>query len=73
MVTLHAAWTKEPGVKMHMDRAQPGLFVAHLDQDAVEFVFNNGVDDWDSPFGAGNYRISRPGQYLVQAGAISEL
>lgn len=57
---------------MPMDPQQPGLFVASLDQGDVEFVFNDGADDWDSPNG-GNYSINREGQYLVQAGALSEL
>lgn len=55
------------------DPQQPGLFVAHLDVEAVEFVFNNGENDWDSPMAGGNYVVKRPGQYLVQSGTISEL
>lgn len=65
-------WTELPGVQMPMDPQQPGLFVASLDQGDVEFVFNNGDADWDSPNG-GNYAIDREGQYLVQGGSVSEL
>ena len=58
---------------MQPDPRQPGLFVASLDMDSCEFVFNNGDNDWDSPMEGGNYTLSRPGQYLVQAGTVSEL
>jgi len=58
---------------MHPDPRQPGLFVANLDIESIEFVFNNGDNDWDGPMAGGNYAVSRPGEYLVQSGTISEL
>lgn len=68
-----AAWTEVPGQKMDTDPSKPGLFVVHLPESATEFVFNNGDNDWDSPWDSQNYVITEPGEFLVQSGAVNKL
>lgn len=67
------SWTEVPGQKMDTDPSKPGLFVVHLQENATEFVFNNGDNDWDSPWDAQNYEITEPGEFLVQSGKVSKL
>lgn len=69
---LVAAWSEPPGEQMQPDPKQPGLFMVTLPQTNVEFVFNNGNNDWDSPM-SGNYVIEEPGEFLVQSGTVSKL
>jgi hypothetical protein len=41
----------------------------------MEFVFNNGHNDWDSPWGDGkpkNYTIKEPGNYRVRNGKVEK-
>jgi hypothetical protein len=70
---VHAAWTELPGQRMQQDASQPGLFVASIPQTDLEFVFNNGANDWDSAKSGQNYEISGAGEYLVQKGEVSIL
>ena len=58
---------------METDPSKPGLFVVSLPESATEFVFNNGENDWDSPWDSQNYKITEPGEFLVQSGAVSKL
>lgn len=67
------SWTEAPGQKMDTDPSKPGLFVVHLPESATEFVFNNGDNDWDSPWDSQNYVITEPGEFLVQSGEVSKL
>lgn len=67
------SWTEAPGQKMETDPSKPGLFVVSLPESATEFVFNNGENDWDSPWDSQNYEITEPGEFLVQSGAVSKL
>lgn len=49
--------------------------MATLDTDErIEFVLNNGANDWDSPFsGAKNYVIEGPGTYHLKSGKLQKL
>jgi hypothetical protein len=74
MAACCAAWTDLPGMPMHKGvGSQPGLFAAQLDQNAAQFVFNNGENDWDSPMNTENYSVKGPGEFLVQSGQVSKL
>lgn len=59
-----------PGVQMRKD-SSAGVFIAELDQEQAEFVFNNGGQDWDGPWNAENYFIDRPGHYRVKNGKVT--
>lgn len=58
---------------MQPDTKQPGLYMITLPQTKMEFVFNNGSNDWDSPMSGNNYQIEEPGEFLVQSGTVSKL
>lgn len=73
IVDAAAAWSELPGEQMQPDPKQPGLFLVTLPLGTVEFVFNNGNNDWDSPMSGNNYAIDEPGEFLVQSGTISKL
>eukprot|EP00892_Ulva_mutabilis_P003916 jgi/Ulvmu1/1897/UM012_0055.1 len=66
-------WTDLPGEQMQPDSKQPGLFMISVPHSKLEFVFNNGDNDWDSPLSGNNYLIEEPGEFLVQSGTVSKL
>ncbi len=52
-----------------------GCKVATLDTDErIEFVLNNGANDWDSPYSGGkNYVIEGPGTWHLKSGKLQKL
>lgn len=64
-------WTKSPGVLM--DRCE-GKHVFSIRGNSIEFVLNNGKDQWDQPFQTNekrnNYEIQGPGSYHLKRGTI---
>lgn len=69
-----SGWTSTPGQRMERGEGDyANHFVVHLDSTDVEFVFNNGRDDWDSPAFGQNYKISGAGTYRIKSGKVSSL
>jgi len=52
-----------------------GCKVATLDTtERVEFVLNNGANEWDSPYsGAKNYIVEGPGTWHLKSGKLQKL
>mmetsp|Transcript_6183 Transcript_6183/g.14777 ORF Transcript_6183/g.14777 Transcript_6183/m.14777 type:complete len:876 (-) Transcript_6183:72-2699(-) len=61
-------WTNPPGTKF--EKNTDGTWSMKLQAKTLEFVCNNGSNDWDKPRQGGNYRIQGPGQYELCAGEI---
>ncbi|KAG2500559.1 hypothetical protein HYH03_001330 [Edaphochlamys debaryana] len=64
-------WTTPPG--LHMKNVGNKEHVVKLPAKALEFVINNGHNEWDSPGGPGqNYRIDTPGEYRLHYGTLTQ-
>lgn len=74
-----ADWTKVPGLRMERGSGDlEGSKVATISGcERIEFVLNNGGNDWDTPdpYGGGkkNYVVDRPGVYQLKAGRLHKL
>jgi hypothetical protein len=69
-------WTSIPGQPMVEYERLQGCKVATLDTaERIEFVLNNGGNDWDSPAfsGAQNYVIDGPGTWHLKSGKLQRL
>jgi len=68
-------WTPIPGQAMVQDEKLQGCKVATLDTtERVEFVLNNGANEWDSPYsGAKNYIVEGPGTWHLKSGKLQKL
>lgn len=77
--TQNQDWTQVPGVQMHPGSGElQGSKVAVIPgSERVEFVLNNGAQDWDTPdpYGGGNknYVIDSPGTYYLKSGRLQKL
>eukprot|EP00192_Tetraselmis_astigmatica_P021611 CAMPEP_0117671138 /NCGR_PEP_ID=MMETSP0804-20121206/13163_1 /TAXON_ID=1074897 /ORGANISM="Tetraselmis astigmatica, Strain CCMP880" /LENGTH=272 /DNA_ID=CAMNT_0005479557 /DNA_START=137 /DNA_END=955 /DNA_ORIENTATION=- len=65
-------WTSAPGIRMSGNGDEKELV---LEGTSVEFVVNNGSDDWDTPdpfdtSSPKNYIISSPGVYALASGKL---
>ena len=65
-------WTTAPGIRMSGNDDNKELV---LEGSTMEFVVNNGGDDWDTPDpfnedGPKNYRVSSPGTYVLSSGKL---
>mmetsp|Transcript_75945 Transcript_75945/g.180580 ORF Transcript_75945/g.180580 Transcript_75945/m.180580 type:complete len:873 (+) Transcript_75945:91-2709(+) len=63
------SWTDPPGKPM--DKSADGTWSMKLEAKSLEFVCNNGSNDWDKPRQGGNYRVQGAGGYELKAGMIS--
>lgn len=68
-------WTSVPGEKMGHGTGEYSHCKALCLPAAsrVEFVINNGSDEWDKPFGVDNYVVEGPGLYCIRNGAVEKL
>ena len=68
---LNVGWTKSPGVKMERQEKE---HVITIEAQSIEFVLNNGRDEWDQPFPLDekrrNYKIKESGSFLLRHGSI---
>jgi hypothetical protein len=62
-----------------MSRQQDGSKVLTIEANSVEFVLNNGANDWDTPNPYGlkdkpkNYVVRSPGSYRLRSGKLERL
>lgn len=72
-------WTSPPGKKMDNGSQQfPDKKVLTVPGQRMEFVINDGGNDWDKPNpweggGKGNYVIDSPGTYRIKNGKVTRL
>jgi len=59
----HAGWTTTPGELMAVDI--PGFYSLTIPASSLEFVFNNGMGEWDHSVSGGNFNVVAPGTYLI--------
>ena len=75
----HADWTRVPGKEMLPGTGDLGHSrVITIEAQRLEFVINNGGDDWDTPdpYGTGaekNYIIQGSGTYRLKSGKVHKL
>lgn len=59
---------------METDPSDGSVKIATIPAKRLEFVFNNGDNDWDSPGryqdGPKNYEAKEPGTYRVKSGRM---
>lgn len=52
-------------------------FIFSVDGSSMDFVLNNGRDDWDQPYPSDdkreNYTIKQSGEFLLKNGTISKM
>lgn len=68
-------WTEVPGEKMQRGSGEFASAQMHVvDAKRVEFVANNGGDNWDKPGdGSEHYVIDEPGIYCVKLGKVERM
>ncbi|KIZ03773.1 hypothetical protein MNEG_4188 [Monoraphidium neglectum] len=70
-------WTQTPGVKLARGPDGGNHRTALIEASVIEFVMNNGHNEWDSPGRytdtPANYQIQAPGVYKLRSGRLEKL
>lgn len=71
------SWTTVPGTKLQQSGQDHNTKTISIEGRKMEFVMNNGENDWDSPGRytdkPKNYEITSPGNYKLKSGKIEKL
>jgi hypothetical protein len=72
-----AAWTPVPGKKLTTSQQDHSMKTIAIEGTKLEFVMNNGENDWDSPGRfmdkPKNYQIDAPGNYKLKSGKLERV
>lgn len=65
-----------PGLQLQPSQQDHGVKTISIEGSRMEFVMNNGENDWDSPGRFSdkprNYEISGPGSYRLKSGRLEK-
>ncbi len=65
-------WTDSPGMKMKAGEL-PNHKIFSLTASNLEFVLNDGGEEWDKPSYDANYFIGSPGSYILKKGKLEKV
>lgn len=76
-VSCATGWTNVPGVRMSHVQGDHNSKTVTFEGRSVEFVMNNGDNDWDSPSRFSdkpkNYEVLSPGSYRLKSGKLEKV
>jgi len=76
-VSCATGWTNVPGVRMSHVQGDHNSKTVTFEGRSVEFVMNNGDNDWDSPGRFSdkpkNYEVLSPGSYRLKSGKLEKV
>jgi len=71
-VCPNGSWTEAPGMPMREgEMAHNKIF--SITAPSIEFVLNDGGEQWDKPTYDANYFIGSPGSYIINQGKIQKV
>jgi hypothetical protein len=77
LLVCGAAWTAVPGKKLTTSQQDHAMKTISIEGTKLEFVMNNGENDWDSPGRftdkPKNYEITAPGDYRLKSGKLERV